>query len=128
VIEPTIRTRLERGLALLAHDASVIDTVRSALPDGWRLTVSNELGALGGFADLLQFRFMLVDLDATAFDPVAAIRAVRGELMLNLAIFCCGGTPELRDAARLARADRCFTREELVAQLPAFCEQFGWGG
>ena len=123
-----MRSRLERRLALLATDASVVEALRRALPDGWGMTVATELGALGGYADLLQYRFLLVDLDATAFDAVAAIRAVRGELMLNLAIFCCGGTADARDAARLARADRLFTRDEMVAQLPAFCEQFGWGG
>lgn len=123
-----MRSRLERRLALLAADASVAEALRRALPDGWGMTVATELGALGGYADLLQYRFLLVDLDSTAFDAVAAIRAVRGELMLNLAIFCFGGTADARDAARLARADRWFTRDEMVEQFPAFCEQFGWGG
>jgi hypothetical protein len=128
VAEPTVRSRLERRLALLAADASVVAALCGALPDGWGMTVATELGTLGGYADLLQYRFLLVDLDAAVFDPVAAIRAVRSELMLNLAIFCFGGTADARDAARLARADRFLTRAEMVAQLPAFCEQFGWGG
>ena len=104
-----------------------MELLRRALPVGWEMTVATELGALGGFSDLLQYRFILVDLDATAFDPVAIIRVVRGELMLNVAIFCFGGAPTVRDAARLARADRFFTRDEIAHKLPSFCEQFGWG-
>jgi len=125
---PTIRSRLERRLVLIADDEVAAELLRRALPVGWEMTVATELGALGGFSDLLQYRFILVDLDATAFDPVEIIRAVRGELMLNLAIFCFGGAPAVRDAARLGRADRFFTREEIAEKLPAFCEQFGWGG
>lgn len=105
-----------------------MELLRCALPVGWEMAVATELGALGGFSDLLQYRFILVDLDATAFDPVEIIRAVRGELMLNLAIFCFGGAPAVRDAARLARADRFFTRDEIADKLPSLCEQFGWGG
>jgi hypothetical protein len=30
------------------------------------------------------------------------------------------------DAARVARADRLFSRAEIAEKLPAFCEQFGW--
>ncbi|MBI3917096.1 MAG: hypothetical protein HY322_08825 [Betaproteobacteria bacterium] len=123
---PTIRSRLERRFVLVTHDVAVVEHLRGALPVGWEMAVATELGALGGFSDLLQYRFILVDLDATAFDPVEIIRAVRGELMLNLAVFCFGGAPPVRDAARLGRADRFFTREEIAEKLPAFCEQFGW--
>lgn len=124
---PTIQSRLERRVVLIALDAAVVERLRCALPAGWVMTVATDLGALGSFAEVLQYRFMLVDLDSTPFDPVAIIRAVRGELMLNLPIFCFGGAPAMRDAARLARADRFFTREEIAGKLPAFCEQFGWG-
>jgi hypothetical protein len=125
---PTISSRLERRLILMADDAATVQRLREALPDRWEMAVAAELAAVGGFAELLLHRFMLVDLDATAFDPVGVIRAVRGEFMLNLAIFCFGGDRGLRDAARLARVDRCFTREEIGQMLPALCEQFGWGG
>ena len=125
---PTIRSRLERRFVLVTHDVAVVEHLRGTLPAGWEMTVATELSALGGFSDLLQYRFLLVDLDATDFDPVEIIRALRGELMLNLAVFCFGGAPAVRDAARLGRADRFFTREETAEKLPAFCEQFGWGG
>lgn len=50
------------------------------------------------------------------------------DLMLNIAIFCFGGTAEARDDARLSRADRFFERAEIATKLALFCEQFGWGG
>jgi hypothetical protein len=75
---------------------------------------------------LLQ-RFLLIDLDErAAFDPVETVTQIRAEMMLNVPIFCFGGTRELRDAARLARADRFFERAQVAAMLPLLCEQFGW--
>lgn len=83
--------------------------------------------ALEDFAEVLQHRFVLLDLDeAEAFDPVAIIEMLRSELMLNVPIFCFGGDAARRDAARLARADRFFERAEIARILPRFCEQFGW--
>ena len=125
---PTIQSRLSRRLVLVARDAALVDRMRQALPAEWEITVTTELDTLGGFAELLQYRFMLVDLDDASFDPVAIIGAVRTRLMLNLAIICFGGTRAARDAARLARADRLLSRDEIIEQLPAFCDQFNWGG
>lgn len=83
--------------------------------------------ALEDFAEVLQHRFVLLDLDeAEAFDPVAIIEMLRSELMLNVPIFCFGGDAAQRDAARLARADRFLERAEIAQILPRFCEQFGW--
>ena len=45
---------------------------------------------------------------------------------LNIPIFCFGGTRELRDRARLARADRYFERAEIVDKMLLFCEQYRW--
>jgi hypothetical protein len=128
VAAPTVQSRLTRRLVLVACDAAVVEHLRQALPEGWEIVVTAEIDTLGGFAELLQYRFMLVDLDDATFDSVAIIRAVRTRLMLNLAIICFGGTLAVRDAARLARADRFLSRDEITEQLPAFCEQFGWGG
>jgi hypothetical protein len=47
--------------------------------------------------------------------------------MLNIAILCVGGSKALRDAARLARADRFFERAEAVDRMQQFCAQYGWG-
>lgn len=126
---PTIESRLKRRFIVMSGDESLRDTLRAALPVGWEMVETRDLGELGGFQDILQFRFILLDLDETgAFDPLEVIREVRMELMLNIAIFCFGGTAQARDDARLARADRFFERAKIATKLALFCEQFGWGG
>lgn len=111
----------------MSDDDALVARLRAGLPEGWRMVQTNDLGEIGDFAEILQHRFLLIDLDATrAFDPLAAIRQVRAEMMLNIAIFCFGGSAQARDAARLARADRCFERSEIAERIAAFCEQFGW--
>lgn len=118
-----------RRFIVMSGDWSIVAKLRDAMPAGWEMTEALGLDAVGGFQDLLQHRFILLDLDEReAFDPVEVIRQVRTEHMLNVAIFCFGGTPDLRDEARLARADRFFERGKIAAKLPLFCEQFGWGG
>jgi hypothetical protein len=125
--EPTIASRLKRRCVVMTADDALAERLRAALPAGWEMRQTHDLATLGGFEEILQFRFMLLDLDEhAAFDPVDAISKVRQELMLNLPIFCFGGTPAQRDAARLARADRFFDREEMPERLPEFCDQFGW--
>jgi hypothetical protein len=110
----------------MTHDAAMVERLRFAAAPGWELVAATELAELGGFAELLQYRFLLVDLDDASCDPVEVIRSVRTKLMLNLPIFGFGGSPEVCDAARIARADRLFSRAEIAEKLPAFCEQFGW--
>ena len=113
----------------MSADAAIIDALRAALPAGWTLVATLNLGLLGGFEDILQYRFLLLDLEAHGeVDPLDLIAEIRIELALNIPIFCFGGDARLRDAARLARADRFFEREEIVARLPHFCDQFSWGG
>jgi hypothetical protein len=90
------------------------------------MTRITELGVLGGFADILQYRFLLLDLEDAAFDPLDLIDTVRRDLMLNIAIVCLGGDPGLRDAARLARADRFFERSAAVDVMQQFCSQYDW--
>jgi hypothetical protein len=125
--EPTIASRLKRRCVVMTADDALAERLRAALPAGWEMRQTQDLATLGGFEEILQFRFMLLDLDEhAAFDPVDEISKVRQELMLNLPIFCFGGTPAQRDAARLARADRFFDREEMPERLPEFCDQFGW--
>lgn len=124
---PTVATRLQRRCLLLCVDAAQRARLEAALPGDWRATSAGEGDALEDFAEILQHRFVLLDLDESeAFDPLALIERLRGEMMLNLPIFCFGGDAALRDAARLARADRFFERREIVDMLPRFCERFGW--
>jgi len=126
---PTIASRLRRRYILMSRDARIEGDLRAALPEKWEMNTVTELDTVGGFEEILQHRFMLLDLEETeAFDPLEVLQALRVDLMLNLPVFCFGGAPELRDAARLARADRFFERDEIVARLPGFCAQYGWGG
>lgn len=124
--QPTVASRLQRRLALISSDMALAGQLRAALPEGWVLTQTADLAELGDFAAVLQYRFLLLDLDATGFDPLEVIDTVRRELMLNVAILCIGGDPALRDAARLARADRFFGRDAAVGVMLQFCSQYNW--
>ncbi len=124
--EPTLASRLERRLVLISSDESLGSKLRAACPPEWQLRQSADVAALGGYADILQYRFLLLDLDDAAFDPLDVIDTLRRELMLNIAIICLGGDPSLRDAARLARADRFFGREEAIDVMLRFCGQYDW--
>jgi len=127
VAAPTIHSRLERRCIVMSDDDALAAQLRAGLPENWSTVQTDDLSKIGGFEEVLQHRFLLLDLDATAaFDPLDVIRRARGEMMLNIAIFCFGGTPQARDAARLARADRFFERGEIAGKLAEFCEQFGW--
>jgi len=126
---PTIQSRLRRRFILISHDPEFIAALRAALPPNWEMTPTTDLAFVGDFAEILQHRFLLLDLDeSSAFDPLEVLQELRVDLMLNLPVFCFGGSTGLRDEARLARADRFFERDEIVVRLPEFCRQYGWGG
>ena len=127
--QPTIAARMQRKFIAMSGDASWLATLRSALPEGWQMVETLELDSLGEFQDILLHRFIFLDLDTLTetFDPQDAIRAVRMELMLNVPIFCFGGSQDERDQARLNRADRFFEQEEAAARLGLFCHQYRWG-
>lgn len=124
----TIAARLEKKLILMSRDEVLKARLREALPEGWTMAETLDLASLGEFQDILLYRFLLLDLDALDddFDPQEVIRTVRMELMLNLPVFCFGGSADERDAARLNRADRFFEREEMVQRLLQFCAQYAW--
>ena len=124
---PTVGSRLERRCIVMSDDDALIAQLRSRLPEDWTLVATTDLAEVGAFEDVLQFRFILLDLDVPEkLDPLDVVRQVRGDMMLNVPIFCFGGARELRDEARLARADRFFERAEVGDRLVTFCEQFGW--
>lgn len=127
--EPTIAARLQRKFILMSNDATFHDAVQAAVPEGWEMVATLDLDSLGTFDQILLYRFIFLDLDALTddFDPQDAIRKVRMELMLNVAIFCFGGSEDERDQARLNRADRFFDRHEAVDRLAQFCHQYRWG-
>lgn len=124
---PTIESRRRRRFILLSNDDALATTLAAALPEGWEMTRAGDVEALDGFEEILQHRFLLLDLDDSALDPVASITMLRRDLMLNVVILCVGGSKALRDAARLARADRFFERAEAVERMRQFCAQYGWG-
>ena len=127
--QPTIEARLQRKFIAMSGDAIWLDALRSAVPEGWQMVETLDLESLGEFQDILLYRFIFLDLDTLtdAFDPQDAIREVRMALMLNVPIFCFGGSQDERDQARLNRADRFFEREEAAARLEQFCHQYRWG-
>ena len=124
--QPTVASRLERRLVLISSDAALGAKLRAACPADWQLQQTADVAALGGFADILQYRFLLLDLEDAAFDPLDVIDTLRRELMLNIAVVCLGGDAAVRDSARLARADRFFGRDEAVEVMLRFCAQYDW--
>ncbi|TCV82562.1 hypothetical protein [Sulfurirhabdus autotrophica] len=124
---PTIDSRLQKKMIVMTRDEDLLASLQAGLPAGWEMVVTLDLEDLGGFQDILQHRFILLDLDEyDAFDPLDVIRMVRMELMLNVPIFCFGGEPDVRDEARLSRADRFFERDEIVGKMKLFCQQYEW--
>ncbi len=124
---PTIGARLARMLIAFSADPAFFESVERALPQGWSVTAARTAAQVGAFQEVLLHRFALLDLaPAEGYDPLAAVRAVRSEMNLNVPIFCFGGDQAMRDAARIARADRFFGREELEAMVPKICESYAW--
>lgn len=125
---PTIADRLQRKFIVMSTDASLLAALRGALPPEWQMVEALSLEQIGGFQDVLLHRFVLLDLDEyERFDPLDVIREMRMELMLNVPIFCFGGEKDVRDEARMSRADRFFAREQIVEQMQIFCHQYRWG-
>ena len=125
--EPTIAKRLERRFMLLTSDSAIEARLRAEVPQGWEMVGVQDLEEIGDWSDILLYRFMLLDLDATeGFDPVEVIRDLRTRYMLQIAVFCFGGDPGLRDEMRLNRADRFFERDEIGERLGSFLQQYGW--
>lgn len=124
---PTIGARLARRLIAFSADRVFLETVERVLPKGWSMTAARTVAEVGPFQEVLLHRFALLDLaPAEGYDAIAVVRAVRSEMNLNVPIFCFGGDQAARDAARVARADRFFGREELESMLPEICESFTW--
>ena len=124
---PTIGARLARKLIVFSADPAFREAVERALPPGWSITTARAAAEIGPFQEVLLHRFALLYLAAAeGYDAIAVVRAVRSEMNLNIPIFCFGGERAARDAARIARADRFFGREELEAMLPKICESYAW--
>ncbi|MGH8737235.1 MAG: hypothetical protein ACREU5_03145 [Burkholderiales bacterium] len=124
---PTVAERLARKLIVFTRDEALREDVASSLPEGWQASYAASVAEVGEFQQVLLYRFVLLDLEPRdGSDPLDTVREIRSEMLLNIPIFCVGGDPAVRDAARLARADRFFERSGLAALLPRLCEGFAW--
>jgi hypothetical protein len=125
--EPTIARRLERRIILMTRDEEMIRQVRACLEPPWEVTVVTDLEDLGAWNEVLLYRFLLLDLDEVdVFDPLDVIRILRMEYQINLPVFCFGGDADIQDEMRISRADRFFSREEMIQRLPEFMRQYDW--
>lgn len=125
--QPTIEKRRERRFILMTTDAGFAARVGGLVPGSWEAVICEDLDDIGGWNEVLLFRFLLMDLDEfDAFDPLDVIRQVRTQFQINIAVFCFGGDEDMRDEMRLSRADRCFDRDELLEILPRYFDQYGW--
>ena len=125
--EPTIARRLERRIILMTQDPEMIREVQACLEPPWEVTVVTDLEDLGAWNEVLLYRFLLLDLDEVdVFDPLDVIRMLRMEYQINLPVFCFGGDADIQDEMRLSRADRFFSREEMIQRLPEFLRQYDW--
>ncbi|MBU2840482.1 hypothetical protein HF670_13185 [Acidithiobacillus thiooxidans] len=124
---PSIDDRMRKRFILMNSDAALRQEVESSIPEKWEMTEATDLDAFDEWQEILLHRFMLLNLeDPQISDPVELIDMIRREHQLNIPIFCLGGSRELRDQARSARADRFFDREEGLQRLPEFFQQFAW--
>ncbi len=125
--EPTVARRLQRKFILMTSDAEMRAQLGALVPDDWEMVVVRELDEIGDWADILLYRFLLLDLDDQQIgDPVQIMRDLRVQYMLQIAVFCFGGTRNARDEMRLNRADRFFERAEIGQHLAQFLQQFAW--
>ncbi|PKY10656.1 hypothetical protein B1757_08750 [Acidithiobacillus marinus] len=124
---PSIEERMRKRFILMNSDAVLRQAVAKAIPEKWEMTEATDLEAFEEWQEILLHRFMLLNLeDPQISDPVELIDQIRREYQLNIPIFCLGGSREIRDQARSARADRFFDREEGLQRLPEFFQQFAW--
>ncbi|MBU2743211.1 hypothetical protein HF673_18395 [Acidithiobacillus thiooxidans] len=124
---PSIDDRMRKRFILMNSDAALSQAVESSIPEKWEMTEATDLDAFDEWQEILLHRFMLLNMeDPQISDPVELIDMIRREHQLNIPIFCLGGSRELRDQARSARADRFFDREEGLQRLPEFFQQFAW--
>ncbi|MEJ2060939.1 MAG: hypothetical protein P8Y64_10710 [Gammaproteobacteria bacterium] len=126
--EPTIEKRLKRKFILMTADAQMRERIADLVPADWEMAVVTDLDDIGAWSEVLLHRFILIDLDEIdAFDPLDVVRVLRRQHQINTPLFCFGGDEDIQDEMRLARADRFFTREEMLEMLPRFFEQYQWG-
>ncbi len=125
--EPTIAGRLARRFVLMTTDEAVRAALAAEVPPDWEMVSVTSLDDLGAWNEILLYRFLIIDLDETeAFDPIDVVRMLRMEYLLQIAVFCFGGDRDIQDEMRMSRADRFYTRDQIVTVLPQFLAQYAW--
>ncbi len=124
---PTIAARLARRFLLMTTDENLRSALGSLVPVDWEMVSITSLDDVGDWNEILLYRFLLIDLDEVqAFDPIDVIRTLRMEYLLQIAVFCFGGDSDTQDEMRMSRADRFYTRDQIVTVLPQFLGQYAW--
>ncbi len=124
---PTIAARLERRFLVMTTDVALRETLSALVPPDWEMVAITSLDEAGDWNEILLYRFLLLDLDEVeAFDPIDVIRTLRMEYLLQIAVLCFGGDADIQDEMRMSRADRFYTREQIVTVLPQFLAQYAW--
>jgi hypothetical protein len=124
---PSIERRLQKRLILMTTDQSMVADVQAQLGEQWQLSAVTDLEQIGDWNEILLYRFLIIDLDEyDAFDPIDVIRQIRMQFQINIPVFCFGGDEDVQDEMRLSRADRFFSREEMLLMLPEFLKQYDW--
>ena len=124
---PTIAARLKRRFLLMTTDVAVRERLQAQVPSDWEMVAITSLDEAGDWNEILLYRFLLLDLDEIeVFDPIDVIRTLRMEYLLQIAVLCFGGDADIQDEMRMSRADRFYTREEIVTVLPQFLAQYAW--
>jgi len=124
---PTIAARLTRRFLVMTGDEGLRSTLQSDVPADWEMVSVTSLDEVGTWDEILLYRFILLDLDESViFDPIDVIRTVRMEYLLQIAVFCFGGDADVQDEMRASRADRFYSRDQIVSMLPQFLAQYAW--
>lgn len=124
---PTIAARLARRFLVMTTDDDLRAALKAQVPADWEMVSITSLDQVGDWNEILLYRFLLIDLDEVfAFDPIDVIRTLRMEYLLQIAVFCFGGDADVKDEMRMSRADRFYTRDQIVTTLPQFLAQYAW--
>lgn len=125
--KPTIERRLQKRFINLCANQAFVAQMNPLVPDDWSMDVITDLDDLGDWHEILLFRFIVMDLDEVeAFDPLDVIHMLRMQYQINTPVFCFGGDKDIQDEMRLSRADRFFSREQILTMLPEFIAQYNW--
>lgn len=123
--EPTIETRLLKRFIVMTTDKSMIHELNRLIHEPWKMHIETDLDNIGDWNDVLLYRFLLLDLDEIeVFDPLDIIRLIRMQFQINLPVFCFNGDEAMQQEMRLSRADRFFSRQQMLDMLPKFFAQY----